>query len=243
MSYAVIVDLETTGLEPQTDEIIEIGLLEFRWQEGEEPQILRTYGGLQEPRQPLTETISQITGLRDNDLRGEAIDWAIVASIMQRSELIIAHNARFDRSFLEANPHYQKPSGRWACSQNHIAWGDHGFKTRALNYLACDQGFVNPFAHRAVFDCATTFRVIQSHLTELAATSKLKEFEFAAYGAPFEVKDTLKTRGYRWDPGRRVWAKRIFENKLEQERQFLEAEVYKGHARHQESAISEAHSL
>lgn len=239
MEYGVIVDLETTGLEPEVDEIIEIGLIEFSHSRYNNLSISRTYGALQQPSKPLPDIIKKVTGLDDDSLSGQSIDWLQVVEIMSRSQVIVAHNASFDRSFLERVPAFReaKLGGRWACSQTHIDWQRHGFKSRALNYLACDQGFVNPFAHRAVFDCATTFRIIEPYLEELYATSLLREYEVAAVGAPFEVKDALKLRGYRWDPSRRVWAKRIFENRLDEERDFLSVEIYKGPTRHSEVMI------
>ena len=240
MQYGVIVDLETTGVDAKNNEIIEVGLLEFCHENFENPSITRVYAGLSEPQKPLEEIIKKVTGLSDEVLRGQSIDWSIVHDMMARAQVIIAHNAAFDRGFLENEPRYmaQKPQGRWACSQSHIDWKKLGFKSRALNYLACDHGFVNPFAHRALFDCATTFRVIGPHLKELYETSLLKEFEVAAVGAPFAVKDTLKSHGYRWDPERRVWAKRLFENRLAEERDFLQAEIYKGPSMHAEVALS-----
>jgi DNA polymerase-3 subunit epsilon len=237
LEYAVIVDLETTGIVPEDDEIIEIGLLEFCHESFQNPSITRVYSGLSEPTSPLTDIIKKITGLDDKVLQGQKIDWDFVYEIMARSEVIIAHNADFDRGFLERSCSYKKPKGRWACSQSHIDWQALFFKSKALNYLACDHGFVNPFAHRAMFDCATTFRLISNHLSELYRTSLLKQFEVAALGAPYEVKDTLKARGYRWDPARRVWAKRIFENHLKEERDFLSVEIYRGPSRHSEAAI------
>lgn len=238
MDYGLIVDVETTGIDAETDKIIEIGLLEFGVEAGREPFITNMYGGLQDPGQALDAQIIAITGLDDQILKGQSIDWDIVASFFERSSLYVAHNAAFDRGFIEKLPFSPiLEKGHWACSMKHVDWQTHGYKTRALNYLAADHGFVNPFAHRALFDCATTFRLVAPYMDELIQRSYLRNYKFEATGAPFEVKDKLKERRYRWDAQARVWFKEISEDKLDEEREFLSVEIYRGNSRHTETEL------
>lgn len=236
--HAIIVDIETTGLTASEHEIIEIGIIKFSHCDFNNPIITSCYGGLAEPLGAITPEITKITGLTAQAVKGQAINWHLVAQLMADADLTIAHNASFDRSFLEAVPEVAGLWPRWACSMKHIDWQAHGSRTRALNYLACDQGFINPFAHRAVFDCATTYRLAAPHLRELYETSKLREFKIEALGAPFEVKDKLKQRGYRWDAEARVWFCHILENRLADERDFLSDQIYAGRPRHQELEVS-----
>jgi DNA polymerase-3 subunit epsilon len=196
------------------------------------------YAGLEDPGQALTEEITKITGIDDQMLENKKIDWQLVDQYFQRSSLYVAHNAAFDRSFLERLPVASSWKGHWACSMKHIDWEKHGFKTRSLNYLAADQGFVNPFAHRALFDCATTFRLISGHTEELIRRSYLREFRILANRAPFELKDKLKMRKYRWDPQERVWFKDLSEDLLSEERKFLSEEIYNGQSMHEEYELT-----
>jgi DNA polymerase III subunit epsilon len=237
MDFGVIVDLETTGLFADRDRIIEVGILEFAVEEGKEPIITETYSGLEDPGMPLSDVVMKLTGLNDDVLRGRTVDWQRVRTMLERASVVVAHNAEFDRSFLERRPELSGLKCHWGCSARHIRWQDHGFGTRALNYLAADHGFINPFAHRALFDCATTFRIIRPYLSELVFTSYEREFVMSADGAPFETKDLLRARGYRWDVERRVWRKTVFESDLAKEREFLQRDVYKGTARHSEEVI------
>mgnify|MGYP001259804353 CR=1 FL=1 len=228
MEYGLIIDLETTGIDPVNDRIIEIGLLQFGMEEGGEPTITEMYSGLQDPGQPLLPEIKKITGLDDVWLKGRAIDWLKVREFIESSQVLIAHNADFDSKFLMAMPEMSGLEKHWACSMKHIDWESKGFRTRSLNYLAADHGFVNPFAHRALFDCAATFRLITPYLSELIMGSHQKEFCFYAVNAAFEDKDKLKARRYRWNPEKKVWYKSIMENLLEEERAFLRDEIYQG---------------
>jgi DNA polymerase-3 subunit epsilon len=234
MEFGLIVDVETTGLNPNEDKVIEIGFVEFKIQEGV-PVISTMYSGVEDPGQPLSEDIKSLTGLRDDVLRGERIDWDLVRKHWHRAGVIIAHNAEFDRGFLIRRPELASLTKHWACSVRHIDWRGKNFKSQKLQYLAADHGFANPFAHRAMFDCATTFRLIAPHLTELVERSYEPEFEVAAVGSPFESKDVLKQRGYHWVSDQRVWVRRVGQREIIAEREFLASQVYGGASRHQET--------
>lgn len=234
MDFGMIVDLETTGVDCEKDQIIEIGILEFAVEAGKDPMIVGTYGAVEDPGVPLSPEIEKITGIDSSLIAGRQIDWALVRAWLERASIVIAHNAAFDRSFLEQRQELAGLNIHWACSLRHIDWQGKGFRTRALNYLAADHGFINSFAHRAIFDCATTFRLAAPHLDEMISRSYEREFMIKATGSPFETKDILRERGYRWDSNERVWGRICFESQLVEEREFLSAQVYRGQARHQE---------
>ncbi len=241
MDIGVIVDLETTGLDPLKDQVVEVGLIEFAVSPdsagGLRAGMTGGYSALQDPGRPLPPEVAKLTGLSDDLLVGQSVDWTVVRKTLSRASVVIAHNAAFDRAFLERRPELDGIKPHWACSVKHINWRQHGFKTRALNYLAADHGFVNPFAHRALFDCATTFRLVAPYLEELIRRSYLGEYLVSATGAAFETKDILRINGYRWNPEARVWAKNLLEDELEEERKFLATEVYKGDTRHREEKL------
>jgi DNA polymerase-3 subunit epsilon len=230
----LIVDVETTGLNPTQDKVIELGLIEFRVGTNGVPIIGSMYSGLDDPKMALTPEVSRLTGLTDEVLSGQTIDWVLVKKLWDRASVVVAHNAEFDRGFLEARTELKGSQKHWACSVRHIDWRSKNFGSSKLQYLAADHGFANPFAHRALFDCATTFRLVSPHLSELIESSYEPEYDIIAVGSPFETKDILRQNGYRWDSEQRSWRKRIGARKLEAERAFLAAEVYKGTPRHVE---------
>ena len=237
MRKAVIIDLETSGLNPEQDEIIEIGIITLKIDQNSRPSILKMFGALNEPSKPISEEISNLTGIQNEDLHGQKIDWQEIATIIKDCEIAIAHNAGFDRSFIEKIPEIAALKLHWACSVRHIDWLAHGFKTKALNYLAADHGFVNPFAHRALFDCATTYRIVETKMAELIEKSYEKEFLFSAVNSPFSTKDILKARGYKWNGEAKHWWKIIGESQITDERNFMANEIYSGNPRHTEEEI------
>ncbi len=234
MKYGLIVDVETTGLNAKQDKVIEVGLVEFQIDVGGQHAITSMYSGLEDPKTPIPPLITELTHLTDDIVRGQEIDWRLVRKCWERASFVIAHNAEFDRAFLQSHTVLQDLPKHWACSLRHIDWRSKKFGSQKLNYLAADHGFANPFAHRAMFDCATTFRLISPHLTELIESSYEPEFELTAVGAPFETKDILKSAGYFWDNEKRAWRIRVGPRRLNEQREFLATQVYKGQSRHVE---------
>ncbi len=234
-----ILDVETTGIDPKSAEIIEVGLLQFVWEpEKKTCRLLESFSLLRQPSHSIPSEITKITGIDDALVVGKKMDWQKVQTHIDGSDILIAHNVDFDRNFLTASGGLDFEDCHWACSIAHIDWKAKGFGSRALNYLAADHGFVNPFAHRALFDCATTFRLVSDHFPELYKRSLEKEFWVHATGAAFEKKDLLKNNHYRWDRDRRVWKKRTVESELLGERKFLEDQIYGGPSAHLEEEIA-----
>ena len=93
----VVFDVETTGLEPDEDTIIEIGAVKIRGGE-----IIGQFSALIDPGFPLPGKIMKITGLKDHDLAGKPrIDRVLPEFLEFLGEgVLVAHNARFDNGFL-----------------------------------------------------------------------------------------------------------------------------------------------
>lgn len=235
MKYGLIVDVETTGLNANKDKVIEIGLVEFQMDVGGQHMITRMYSGLEDPKEPIAPLITDLTGITNEIVSGQEIDWSLVRKCWDRASFVIAHNAEFDRGFMQSRPEFRDFTKHWACSLRHIDWHGKKFGSQKLNYLAADHGFANPFAHRAMFDCATTYRLILPHMTELIESSYEPQYELTAVGAPFETKDVLKSAGYFWENEKRAWRIRVGPKRLNEQREFLATQVYKGQSKHIEA--------
>jgi DNA polymerase III epsilon subunit family exonuclease len=94
----VVVDLETTGLRPGSSRICEIGAVRVR-----ELELQDEFELLVDPGTPLGPVISQLTGLRDADLRGAPHPAIAVRRFLEFAGdgVLVAHNARFDLAFLD----------------------------------------------------------------------------------------------------------------------------------------------
>ena len=235
----VILDTETTGLDNRLDKIIELALLvvEVDTASGAAVRVAEVYEAFDDPGRPIPPDVSELTGITDEMVNGQKLDEPRVAELVRGAQLVVAHNARFDRPFVEARlPAFA--SLPWACSIADIDWAGEGWGSSRLEYLAMKRGWFYD-GHRAAADCHALLAVLNAPLplagttglARLLQAAQATSFRVFADGAPFDTKDLLKARGYRWDPERRVWHGEVRdEAALDDERAWLKAKVYGGRA-------------
>ena len=207
----LFVDVETTGLDTETDEIIEVALLPFDYDPSTGDVIAvhedQALDELRDPGIPIPPDSSQVHGITDAAVKGKAVDDMRLNALVAEADLIIAHNAAFDRPMLERIwPCFaDKP---WACSFADIDWRAEGFGAGKLDYVLMQQGWFYD-GHRALSDCLAGLFLLNLALpvsgtrgmSVLLDSARKQRFAIRAVGAPFDFKDDLRKRGYRWDPG------------------------------------------
>ncbi|MCB8837024.1 3'-5' exonuclease [Aurantimonas sp. VKM B-3413] len=233
----IILDTETTGLNHLQDEIIELGMVAFTYDENGIQDVIGTFSELREPSVPVSAEITRITGITDEMVSGRTIDLHAVSAFIANADLIIAHNASFDRTFCERfHPHFQHKA--WACSVAEVEWSAFGFEGSKLVYLVGQCGLFHN-GHRAVDDCHALLEVLaaapadagETALQRLVTSSSKKRLRVFAQGSPFELKDVLKARGYRWNDGSdgqpKSWWTEIDEAAYADELIFLQTDIYR----------------
>ena len=233
----VIVDTETTGLDARKDKIIEIGMIVFDYDPvtGQPIQVSGTYGGLEDPEFPLAPETIRLTGITDALVAGQHFDDAALTALLSDTRLVIAHNAAFDRPFLEKRlPIFS--DFPWGCSMMDIDWEAEGINSRKLDYLAFRQGFFFD-AHRAGEDCQALLEILslplplsaQPGLKPILDRLPKKSYTVSALNSPFSTKDLLKERQYRWNGERRCWIRTLeSETALKKETEWLKTAIYGG---------------
>jgi len=240
----VAIDVETTGLDSETDKIIELAIQRFRFDDaGRIVQVGQSRVWREDPGIELDPRITQLTGLTNGDLVGQAIDETLALDILSSADLIIAHNAAFDRPFVDRR--LPALAGKpWACSMAELDWLDLGFDGKALAHLVSQCGWFYD-GHRAENDILALIYLLAHELPDratilsrLVAGSDRPSFTVSAVDAPFEAKDLLKARGYRWNPAMRFWSKEIGEVDRAAEEEWLMSEVYVGYGSPAFAAVS-----
>lgn len=231
----LVLDTETTGLSHAADRIIELAMLfvDVDTATGLPVGSVACFEGFEDPGMPIPEVAREVTGITDEMVKGHRLDDAAVQAMVDQADLIVAHNAGFDRPFVESRfPVFADKA--WACSFMDIDWKAMGAGSSKLSALALDQGWFYD-AHRALVDCHALLQVLMRPLgtTTVTGLSRLIEagsqssYKLRATGAPFESKDLLKARGYRWDADGRVWYCSLpSDERLDAELAWLKAEVY-----------------
>lgn len=94
----VSIDLETTGLNPKRDRIIEIGAIRV-----EQGQIVEEFSTFVDPGRKLEERITELTGIRDEDIAdAPQLDEVFPKLLEFMGELpLLGHSILFDYSFLK----------------------------------------------------------------------------------------------------------------------------------------------
>lgn len=185
----IMLDTETTGLNPEEGAtLIEIGA--FLVQPGNENSRPR-FEQLIDPRQPLPEFIAGLTGITDQMLQGKPTVGAAMLRFHQwldqvwpagKPLTIIAHNAEFDVSFLDAAEHVYDPTAsgfdcRWLCTKE-MSWElnpqkrHHRVTDLIADYHIADYHIGDTEEHRALADAIQEQMIYQALCREATTRGK-----------------------------------------------------------------------
>ncbi|HKJ83629.1 MAG TPA: 3'-5' exonuclease [Mariprofundaceae bacterium] len=239
----LVIDTETTGLDTTKDKIIELGFVAFEYDAGTGMifRVLHTFDGFEDPGEPLSDVVKRITGITDEMVSGKSLDEDEINGWLERTDLIIAHNAGFDRPVVERRLP-KAVDANWACTLNGVDWDAEGISSRKLDYIAYQLGYFFD-GHRAINDAQATLHLLAQTLPEsgraamglLLESAREPSRRYFAIGAAFEKKGALKERGYQWLPGfdsgngkKGVWSRAVAGTEAEAEEVWLTETIYGG---------------
>lgn len=158
---AAVVDVETTGLDPDRDEVLELAITLFRYDRvnGQVVEIVSEYSGLREPSCRIPREASKMHGITRRMVRGLALDYHKIRAMLRQAEFVVAHNADFDRSFVGGLIPFSRKR-IWLCSLYDIDWQTKGFESGSIESLAAAHAIKTPKAHRAGADVATLLALL-----------------------------------------------------------------------------------
>ncbi len=238
LRHALLVDVETTGIDKAADAIIELGIVRFTYDAvtGQPVEVLAAESLLEDPGRPIPEEIVALTGITDDMVRGHRIPDERVRELLDGVGIVLAHNAGFDRPFVERRiPAFRDV--HWGCTQRDIDWRALGVGSHGLEYLVYRHLGAFFDGHRAVDDCRATLALLATRtadgtlpMAKLLETCRTPRVRVCAVGSAFETKDLLRERGYRWSGNDglppKTWYREIAEPELDAERAWLRAQVY-----------------
>jgi len=217
--YLLGIDLETTGIDPSSSNIIEIGYM--IWDTSSScPVKFGSY--LIKSNNSIPEEIKNLTGIRNNHLSefGIELKQAIIslADMAKKCDFLVGHNAvEFDRKYLsKACQKYsiEFPKKYWIDTMIDIPYSN-SIKTRKLDYLAVEHNISVTIAHRAIFDIWTTMQILSKYdihkIIERAKTGFVKLIAQVSY----EERTKASTQKFKWDSKNKIWFKvlRVYDAK------------------------------
>lgn len=154
-----VIDIETTGIHPATDEIIDLGYLQF-----DGTKLVRSYSSLVRPENIVSSFITKLTGIT-NEMLKKAPLWSQVETdlLELESHSLLAHNANFEESFLKRYfDKISQPNGRETYHDSMYYLALLFPEAEALNL----ESFINRFGvaekeeHRGLADSRDLLKVI-----------------------------------------------------------------------------------
>lgn len=231
----IAIDVETTGLDPSKHEVIELAMQRFRIDDaGSIIEVGKPRGWLEQPSIAIPPEIERITGLTDTDVAGRTINEGEATSMIKDVDFVVAHNASFDRPFVEAR--LPLASGMpWVCTLADVDWRSLGYEDRTLSGLLSRMGWFFT-AHRAQTDVTALIHLLDqvpSGRNRTIAAMAVDQAEkpsaiIEAKGAPFSARTILRERGYRWNQTTKAWSIEVPECVVRGECEWLSRHVYRG---------------
>ena len=118
--------------------------------------------------------MTKLTGIDDAMVAGHEIDGDDVVAFVRDVDVVVAHNARFDRPFAEARwPTFARLP--WACSCTGVEWRAEGFDGARLGHLLMQSGYFHA-AHRAVDDAQATLHLLALPLPTSGRSGPVRAF-------------------------------------------------------------------
>jgi len=211
----LILDTETTGLDNEIDDCLEVGSILFNVKSR---SVLAQQSFLLPVEKNNAEKINNIPAeiTRLPQPLFEAIIY--FESLVKVSDVIVAHNAAFDMKWfgLKQLPHIEK---QWICSMDDITWpSDRQLKTRpSVKDLALAYGVPVWNAHRALTDCIYLAEVFKrcDGLENLLIRALEPKVLFRAQ-ISYEERHLAKDAGFRWNESiKGAWSRRMSRRDME----------------------------
>lgn len=231
----LFVDVETTGTSPGKDAVIQYAdcMFTFLRDTGQIVHIDSCVQAYNDPHMPIPAEIVEMTGITDAMVAGQSLPLDVIAERVASCDIVIAHNARFDRSFLvRLVPEFETVT--WGCSQRDVPWAKAGYRTHTVEFLATMHAGVFYDAHRADQDVLACVALLDSELADgktalyhVLDRALSDGYQVFAWNSAFETKDALKSRGYSWDGAAKVWSRTISQGEAADESAWLKANVYR----------------
>lgn len=160
----VAIDVETTGLSPLYNELIEISAIKY-----EGAKKLDTFSTLIKPKKEVSSTITNLTGITNKMLEDAPTIEKVMPDLIEfiGDNPIVAHNANFDYSFLQNNSNKSFTNNKVidtvAISRKMLP----NLPNHKLNTVARYIGIQEEGYHRAEFDCECCAKIYVKYLENI----------------------------------------------------------------------------
>lgn len=211
MNIVSILDVETTGLDPKTDVVIEVAIVRYSLLNC---AVIDSFASVLKTDHPNgAESVNHIpSGLLWQSTMEADETWTMINRMAGVSGAVLAHNADFDRQWIpkSCSTTLERP---WIDTCNGVKWPHESKPGASLISLALDHGLAVVDPHRALSDCLLLARLLtrvaeQHNIVELLARGLRPQATFQAL-VSYDDKDKAKEAGFHWDAPTKRWLRRM----------------------------------
>ena len=205
----LIVDTETTGLDPDLDHCLEVGAILFdvpsRSVLAQQSFLLPVEAN---PAEPINRISAEVT--RRSQPWREALRW--FEELLRAADVLVAHNAAFDRQWF-GRGHLPAVTSPWICSMDDMRWpAERQLRPRpSVRDLALAYGVPVWAAHRALTDCIYLADVFaRCDDLEVLLKQGLEPRQLMRARVSYDDRHLAREAGFRWnDPIKGAWTRRL----------------------------------
>jgi DNA polymerase-3 subunit epsilon len=213
MKNIMIVDVETTGLDPKQCAIVEVAAVLYSIPDA---CIVTSFASLVHAASNEAEAINRIPVQALAHAPEQLYAWNRVGELVDRADdesVWMAHRAEFDRGFIQAAAPFLARRLPWVCSKFDVEWPE-GKPGASCVEMALAHGVPVVSAHRALTDCmliAGTLSAVQraghdlSALIDRAMRPRITVRAVVSY----DDREQAKAAGFGWDGASKTWTKSI----------------------------------
>lgn len=217
--YVLGVDVETTGLSPENDKIIELGAVV--WNTDVDKPVAMMNHLISIGDEKLSNKIIQLTGITDIDLDVFGIEeqqaLTELLKLAEKCGYIVAHNGnKFDKPFIDnaLAKHNLLLVKSWIDTLYDVPFNER-VRSKKLTELAIDHDCQNVFAHRALFDVLAMLQICSHYdWQEIIELQKIPVITIVA-DVSYEEREKAKSAGFYFDRHTSTWKKNIKQYQLD----------------------------
>lgn len=207
MENIVILDTETTGLDPANGKILEVAAVLYNIPTRSilaqaSTLIYAAENPAYEINRISVDTLKQIPGTI------ELVGKRMVTVMLETADALIAHNAEFDKKWIDTVADFQEASRnkKWICTVKDVIWPIRKGIPKNLIHICADLGVPIVNTHRALADCHLLLEAIQciDDIEFFLDKSGKGRITYHA-NVGYENRQIVKDAGFAWDNLKKVW--------------------------------------
>jgi DNA polymerase III subunit epsilon len=211
MENICVLDTETTGLDPAHGKVIEIAAVLFNIPTR---SILAQGSVLCYAEDNAAYDVNRIDveSLKKIEAGLQVAAFQMIRAMIVHSDAIVAHNAEFDKKWLEKLVDFKDLSlhKKWICTRNDVVWPVRKGLALNLIHICAELGVPIVNTHRALSDCLLLIDAIQCNddIESFLDKSGKGRITYHA-GISFDQRQLAKDAGFLWDNDKKVWHSKL----------------------------------